>query len=110
MIDGFNGYELNELGQVRSMKMMWKNPGHLLKLDKSGHYTLTNNENKRVRITPEQLLQIVFHSGKPLKPRPENAIYMGGRNKRFWFDEGINPKPGSDVFRMDFSKYIKDEK
>lgn len=37
MIDGFNGYEINENGDVRSMKMMWKDPGHLLKKDKYGY-------------------------------------------------------------------------
>ena len=31
----------------------------------------------------EILLDIVFNSGLPLKPRPDNAIYLGGRNKRF---------------------------
>ena len=109
MIEGFNGYEINEDGQVRSMKMMWKNPGHLLKLDKQGYYTLSNNENKRVRMKPEQLLDIVFNSGKPLKPRNENAVYMGGRNKKFYYDEGVNPK-SDNAFKMDFSHcIIKDE-
>lgn len=109
MIEGFNGYELNENGEVRSMKMMHANPGHLLKQDKNGDYTLSNNENKRVKISPEELLHIVFHSGHPLRPRPDNAIYMGGRNKRFYFDEGIKPKPDSNVHIMDFSKFIVDD-
>ena len=34
MIEGFNGYEINKEGVVRSMKMMNADPGHLLKLDK----------------------------------------------------------------------------
>ena len=105
MIEGFNGYEINEHGTVRSMKMMWKNPGHLLKLDDSGKYTLTNNFNKRIRITPKELLKIVFESGHPLKPRPDNAVYMGGRNKHFYFDEGIYPKEGNKVL-MDFSQFV----
>lgn len=105
MIEGFNGYEINEKGTVRSMKMMWKNPGHLLKLDDYGYYTLSNNENKRVRITPKQLIDIVFNSGLPLKPRPDDAIYMGGRNKHFYFDEGIYPKDENN-YKMDFSKFI----
>lgn len=110
MIEGFNGYELNEQGVVRSMKMMWKNPGHVLKLDKYGCYTLTNNFNKRVRITPKELLKIVFDSGHPLKPRPDNAVYMGGRNKKFYYDEGVYPKDGKPAM-MDFSQFIvKDEK
>lgn len=109
MIEGFNGYELNENGVVRSMKMMNANPGHLLKKDDYGYYTLSNNENKRVRIHPNELLNIVFHSGHPLRPRPDNAIYLGGRNKHFYFDEGIKPKPDSDVHIMDLSKFIVDD-
>lgn len=105
MIEGFNGYEINENGTVRSMKMMWKDPGHLLKLDKYGYYTLSNNENKRVRITPNELLNLVFNSGLPLKPRPDNAVYLGGRNKHFYFDEGIHPKDENN-YKMDFSKFI----
>lgn len=108
MIEGFNGYEINENGQVRSMKMMWKDPGHLLKLDKYGRYTLSNNKNERIRITPEELLNIVFNSGHPLRPRNENAVYMGGRNKRFYFDEGIYPKD-ENTYKMDFSKFIVKE-
>lgn len=106
MIDGFNGYEINTKGEVRSMKMMYADPGHLLKLDKKGYYTLTDNFNKRVRRTPEQLIDLVFFSGKPLRPRPEESIYMGGRNKHFYFDEGIYPKDGNN-YKMDFSKYIE---
>lgn len=109
MIDGFNGYEINENGDVRSMKMMWKDPGHLLKKDKYGYYTLTNNFNKRVRISPEKLLHIVFHSGNPLRPRPEDAVYLGGRNKRFYFDEGIYPTPDSNTVKVDFSQFIVKE-
>lgn len=105
MIEGFNGYELNENGQVRSMKMMWKDPGHLLKIDKYGKYTLTNNENKRVRVSRRQLLDIVFNSGLPLVPREEDAVYLGGRNKHFYFDEGVKPKDENNHV-MDFSKFI----
>jgi len=109
MIKGFNGYEINEEGTVRSMKMMYKDPGHLLKLDKYGRYTLTNNENKRVKITPKELLDIVFNSGNELIPRDENAVYLGGRNKHFYFDKGVNSNI-ENKYRMDLSKYIvKDE-
>ena len=106
MIDGFNGYEINKNGDVRSMKMMWKDPGHLLKKDKYGYYTLTNNMNKRVRISQDELLKIVFHSGKELRPRPENAVYLGGRNKKFYYDEGIYPTPESTNVKIDFSQFI----
>ena len=109
MIEGFNGYEINEEGVVRSMKMMNANPGHVLKLDKNGKYTLSNNQNKRVRITPQELLDIVFNSGNELKPRPENAVYLGSRNKRFYFDSLHKDENGEEkLVAMDFSKYIVD--
>ena len=109
MIKGFNGYEINEQGTVRSMKMMNANPGYLIKLHKKGYYTLSNNENKRVKMTPGELLSIVFHEGNELVPRPDDAIYLGSRNKHFYFDEGVNPKY-DNPYRMDFSSLIvKDE-
>lgn len=107
MIEGFNGYEINEEGTVRSMKMMNANPGHLLKLDKHGYYTISNNENKRVRKTPEELVKLVFHSGLPLKPRNEEAVYLGSRNKRFYFDDNMkNSKGETQNIKMDFSNLI----
>ena len=113
MIEGFNGYEINEEGIVRSMKMMNAKPGHCLKLYTDGvepYYVLSNNCNKRVKITQRELLDIVFNSGLPLKPRNENAVYMGSRNKRFYFDDTIKNKDGQvQNIKMDFSKFIKDE-
>lgn len=110
MIEGFNGYEINEEGVVRSMKMMNANPGHCIKLDKHGYYTLSNNENKRVRRTPQQLLDIVFNSGNPLVPREDDAIYLGGRNKRFYFDNELKNNKGEvQNIKMDFSKCIVKE-
>ena len=74
---------------------------------KEPYYILTNNFNKRVKVTQRKLLDIVFNSGRPLRPRSEEAIYMGGRNKRFYFDEGIYPKtPEQQRLKMDFSKYV----
>lgn len=109
MIKGFNGYEINEKGQVRSMKMMNADPGHLLKLN-NGYYTLSDNQNKRVRRTPQQLLDIVFNNGLPLIPRNEEFIYMGGRNKRFYFNNEINNKRGENqIIKMDYSKFIVEE-
>ena len=107
MIEGFNGYEINEIGQVRSMKMMHTNPGHLLKLSDEGYYTLSNNQNKRVRKTPQQLLDLVFNSGLPLVPRKEEYVYMGGRNKRGFFDDTLKNKKGeTQNIKMDYSKFI----
>lgn len=112
MIEGFNGYELNEEGVVRSMKMMDANPGHQIKVYYDGngpYYKLSNNFNKRVKMYRKDLIDIVFNSGLPLKPRDENAIYLGSRNKHFYFDEGIYPKENNN-YKMDYSSCIvKDE-
>ena len=59
-------------------------------------------------MTQRELLNIVFHSGKPLKPRNEHAVYLGSRNKHFYFDEGIYPKSENN-FQMDYSKFIVKE-
>ena len=112
MIEGFNGYEINEDGVVRSMKMMNANPGHCIKLYTDGfepYYILSDNFNKRVRKTQRELLDLVFNSGLPLKPRNENAVYMGGRNKPFYFDKGIYPKDENNNYKLDLSKFIVEE-
>ena len=98
MIDGFNGYEINKEGQVRSMKMMNADPGHLLKR-RGDYYILSNNNNERIRISYKELLDIVFNSGKPLRGRQDDYIYLGSRNKVF----------DADKVSMDFSKYITKE-
>ena len=111
MIDGFNGYEINEEGIVRSMKMMNANPAHQIKLYARGtpnaYYELSNNFNKRVKVRQKDLIDLVFHSGKPLIPREDAAIYMGSRNKHFYFDKGIYPKNNEEKkVQMDFSHLI----
>ena len=58
-------------------------------------------------MTPEELLDIVFNQGNPLVPRLDEAIYMGSRNKHFYFDEGIYPKTIEEKkVQMDFSHLI----
>lgn len=109
MIEGFNGYEINKDGVVKSMKRMYACPGHILKKDDDGYYTLTNNRNKRIKIKPEKLLDIVFNQGHELRPREQEYIYMGGRNKRFYFDEGIYPTENSDTVKIDFSQFVVKE-
>lgn len=110
MIKGYNGYEINKEGIVRSMKMARSNPGYILKRDKYGYYTLSNDRNERVRVKPEHLLDIVFNSGNPLMERPDNAVYMGGRNKRFYFDKTIKNKKGHiQNIEMDFSQFVVED-
>lgn len=111
MIEGYNGYEINEEGIVRSMKMMNANPAHRIKLHCPGspdaYYILSNNFNKRVKVTQKELLDIVFNRGNELIPREDNSIYMGSRNKHFYFDQGIYPKTIEEKkLQMDFSGCI----
>lgn len=105
-IPGFNGYQINKNGIVRSMKMMYKNPGHILKKDKSGKYTLTNDNNERIRVSPEELINITFNQENKLIPTMENEVYLGGRNKAFTKNPYRN---GNDekTFKLDLSSKVK---
>lgn len=103
-IPGFNGYQINKDGEVRSMKMMYANPGYYLKRRKDGSYELTNDENKRIRIKPEKLLKLTFESGKNLYPVIEDDVYLGGRNKIF-----KNSKKKKDISYGSLSLNIQKE-
>ena len=105
-IPGFNGYQINKEGLVRSMKMMYKNPGHILKRDKSGKYTLTNDNNERIRISSKELIDITFNREINLVPAMENEVYLGGRNRAF----AKNPYKKEDnnkTFKLDLSSKVK---
>jgi len=109
-IPGFNGYQISESGIVRSMKNMHKDPGHVLKKDKSGKYILTNSENERVRISPEELIKITFHSGHALNAVMPNTVYLGGRNKVFT-KGNVNNDPPKETFKLDlYSKVMSKDK
>lgn len=103
-IPGFNGYQINSEGIVRSMKMMHKDPGHKLVKDKSGKYILTNDNNKRVRISPEELMDMTFNSNKELNPVMDDVVYLGGRNKAF--TNNPNKKKDNKTYKIDLSSKI----
>lgn len=105
-IPGFNGYQINKEGLVRSMKMMYKNPGHILKKDKSGKYTLTNDNNERIRITSEELMNITFNKGNNLIPAMENEVYLGGRNRAFTKNP-YKKEDNNETFKLDLSSKVK---
>lgn len=105
-IPGFNGYQINKEGLVRSMKMMYKNPGHILKKDKSGKYTLTNDNNERIRISPEELMNITFNQGNNLIPAMENEVYLGGRNRAFTKNP-YKKENSNETFKLDLSSKVK---
>ncbi|MDD3121876.1 MAG: hypothetical protein PHC62_00005 [Candidatus Izemoplasmatales bacterium] len=82
-IPGFNGYQINKEGVVRSMKMMWANPGHLLKRTSNGNaYVLTNDSNVRKTVRIKTLLDLTFKDQKPIACL-DDEVYLGGRNKVF---------------------------
>lgn len=84
MIPGFNGYEINENLEIRSMKMFKADPGHLLK-KQNGKYVLSDNHNKRVRISPQDAWNLVQElkrsSPNQIKIRNDNDIQISSRNK-----------------------------
>ena len=96
-IPGFNGYLINEDGDVRSMKMMYADPGHPLKRygKQNPYYILSNDNNEKTKVTVKELLEIVFHSDKSDYATPvyENDVYLGGRNKII----NKSPKPKKET-------------
>ncbi len=111
MIPGFNGYEINENLQIRSMKMFRANPGHLLK-KQNGKYVLSNDHNKRVRITPEKAWELVQElkrtSPGDVHVREDTDIHITSRNH---FPDFYPPEHGQEgedgKFYMDFSAFYE---
>ena len=71
-IPGFNGYMINSDGFVLSYKHFNTYPnGRFIQTDEYGYYTLTNMDNKRVKMKPQKLLELC-------EKDPEYA-YSGGK-------------------------------
>jgi len=105
-IPGFNGYQINKEGLVRSMKMMYKDPGHIMKKDKSGKYILTNDNNERVRVSSEELVNITFNQGNKLVSAMDHEVYLGGRNRAF--TKSPNKKEiKQETFKLDLSSKVR---
>lgn len=84
-IPGFNGYEISSDGYIRSMKHWRKYPtGILIRTDKSGRYELSDNHNKRVKITGPELQQLAMNnkSKQPFYPRKTYQCDDSSRNHR----------------------------
>ena len=78
-IPGFNGYLINSDGIVMSHKRFNSYPNGYFIQFRDGYYTLTNMDNKRVRMTPKELLELcdkypdyAYSGGK--------GVYKGSRN------------------------------
>lgn len=93
-IPGFNGYELSNIGIVRSMKHHRKYPfGMIIKPKEVGDvielftkqfseltYELTNNNNERKIVTRTQLNQLVANNPYSTNPRSTIERDIGSRN------------------------------
>ena len=115
-IPGFNGYQINpHRRQIRSMKMMFKNPGHILKpksqskineLDKT--YELTADNAKRVKVKYLTLFENTFNN-PDIKPQmvDTNSTYLGARQKVYSSHYTI---PDKNTYKLDLSKNVVGDK
>lgn len=86
-IPGFNGYEMSDYGFVRSMKFFQRAPvGILIKPDKKEYYTLSNNNNDRIKISRMDLWDLVCNNPNPHPsyPRRTNQTDCYSRNRRMF--------------------------
>ena len=113
-IPGFNGYQINPYRQqIRSMKMMYKDPGHVLKpksrnTDLDFIYELTADDGRRVRVRYSTLLSNTFENPE-IKPQAvdENSTYLGARQKAFSKHHSGKPQK---TFKLDLSKNVINNK
>ena len=109
-IPGYNGYQINPIRrEVRSMKMMYADPGHVLKpvwesktnvLNKS--YLLTADNGKRKRVEYLALLENTFGDPerKPITAM-ENSTYLGARQKAYTDYYGLSH---NNMTKIDLTK------
>jgi hypothetical protein len=86
-IPGFNGYVINNCGDVKSFKFFKSSPNGIIlsrKTDKEGsdYYVLTNDKNIRQKISVDKLLQLMRNT-KDLYTQPEGSSYVASRNRGF---------------------------
>lgn len=83
-IPGFNGYEVNSNGVVRSFKNYNKYPyGYILKWYKNKPYTwqLTDNSNDRKVVTIDEIYKAIIDYPYKMQPRLYNYTDISSRNK-----------------------------
>ena len=115
-IPGFNGYQINPYKkEIRSMKMMFRDPGHILKpksantIDKT--FELTSDNGKRVRVKYSKLYECTFKN-PVFKPQPvdSNSTYLGARQRTYTTHHQLSlDKKYSKATRIDLSKNIVHE-
>lgn len=90
-IPGFNGYEISNLGNIRSMKHFNQYPYGLLircKMNNKGEriFELSNDQNERVRISDKELWNLAMNNPytMPYYPRATCVSTMDSRNNRIF--------------------------
>lgn len=108
LIPGFNGYQINPYRKsIRSMKMMYKDPGHILKPKYSDTYELTANNSSRVKVSYRTLYDNTFVLCKR-KPQSvsENSTNFGARQKTYTDCSKDTFNPGD--IHLDLTKNVVD--
>lgn len=95
-IQGFNGYEISNHGNVRSMKNFKKYQFGTLCRHRNNVYELSNNNNERIRIHVEELWKLAVEYMKTFRvsyPIGTCVTNIGSRNKRMFIDFEKVSKP-----------------
>ena len=80
-IPGFTSYEINiHTKDIRSNKHFSKDPHHIMKVN-NNKVRIVDDFGKPVRVDVNDIYNLTFNSGKKLKPRGDNDIYIGGMIK-----------------------------
>lgn len=102
-IKGFNGYEVSNLGYVRSLKKFKKHPYGVLinpiETKRKVIYVLTDNNNMRRRLTIEEIIALKDDKYTSSTINPINAVFS--RNQRHFinFEEVRNVNKDEYVHR-----------
>lgn len=106
-IPNYNGYELSNDGYIRSMKHWRKYPfGLIIRPDKNGYYELSNNQNKRVKVKMEEILELIKNNPYHVTgyPRKTYMVDRSSRNQAYFIkDKQPKPQPDNTVKHAKFT-------
>lgn len=97
-IPGFNGYEMSDYGYIRSMKYFQRLPfGMLIKFDNNEYYTLSDDNNDRIKVHRMDLWDLVVTNPytEPGYPRSTNQTDCYSRNRRMFLADQDLPLYGT---------------
>lgn len=108
-IPGFNGYEISNLGNVRSMKHFKQYPyGLLIRCKKNSKgekiFELSNDQNERVRISDKELWNLAINNPYTMAyyPRPTYVSTMSSRNNRIFLKRDRTKKKKKELSNETF--------